>query len=645
MHSRTVKLFPAAMLALGLLLLGGCDQPPPGTPDAASSSSALDASTSNPGLDASSSNPGPDAATSTPGWDAGGSVPGGDAGEPNPGSDAGTAPDASCGNGVLEPGEQCDVPFGCDSRCQLVPPPIDGTFIDDQDFVIPSNAENGDTVGNAKHHPTVILVSPAYSIVGGNTGNAFAIGASTGELTVANAAALTPSIYSVETRVVAQATDTAVMRIDVRDASKVVFVDPNASATGADGTRAHPFKSWAGVGNKWASGKAYLQRRGTTTTETTSLDYFVDDVLVGAYGAGARPAIAYTGSNKTVVIGANGVTVRDLDLGATTAASCSVHIKNNTDSNVVDDCALHGGQWGLRIANGAPNKHHRILYTEVHHVLDDGMFIQDAEDVEVGYAHVHHVNQNWQPPWTDETAAGGDGIQFNRVTTFRVHHSKLDRSHTGNKFCLIATEASGGTVEHNLLFPPRPDGTAFYSAYESTGMTFRYNTVAPGLTPVPADGVVDGHDAKVFGLWVHSPAIRIYGNVLAAIPNGVFCGQSAGATCAVANNVFYDVPRQLSGNQKVDATNNIFFLSRPGDSVYSGTPHSTSHNLHSSGTAFGAEDLVGDPKFVDAAGGDFHVLAGSPAIDSGAVVSGVAQDRAGTSIPQGGGPDLGIYER
>ena len=48
--------------------------------------------------------------------------------------------------------------------------------------------------------------------------------------------------------------------------------------------------------------------------------------------------------------------------------------------------------------------------------------------------------------------------------------------------------------------------------------------------------------------------------------------------------------------------------------------------------------------FVDAEGGDFHLVAGSAAIDAGVEVAEVADDRDGLARPQGGAWDLGAFE-
>ena len=55
-------------------------------------------------------------------------------------------------------------------------------------------------------------------------------------------------------------------------------------------------------------------------------------------------------------------------------------------------------------------------------------------------------------------------------------------------------------------------------------------------------------------------------------------------------------------------------------------------------------DLVNiDPLLVDPDGDDYHILAGSPAIDAGLDV-GITTDLDGNLAPQGNAPDIGAYE-
>jgi serralysin len=62
-----------------------------------------------------------------------------------------------------------------------------------------------------------------------------------------------------------------------------------------------------------------------------------------------------------------------------------------------------------------------------------------------------------------------------------------------------------------------------------------------------------------------------------------------------------------------------------------------------SGTVLGT-NMTSNPGYLNATGGDFHLAAGSPAIDTGTTLSVVTKDRDGVSRPQGAGYDVGAYE-
>ena len=71
-------------------------------------------------------------------------------------------------------------------------------------------------------------------------------------------------------------------------------------------------------------------------------------------------------------------------------------------------------------------------------------------------------------------------------------------------------------------------------------------------------------------------------------------------------------------------------------------PESVSYCLNGSSEFTGTGNISGDPKFVDRAGGDFHLLADSPAINAGTADGAPATDIECRS--RVGSPDIGAYE-
>jgi Right handed beta helix region len=104
---------------------------------------------------------------------------------------------------------------------------------------------------------------------------------------------------------------------------------------------------------------------------------------------------------------------------------------------------------------------------------------------------------------------------------------------------------------------------------------------------------------------------------------GILFDAPAGAATTVQNNIFW-------GNQTADYR------------LATGSAPTLSYNLcaQADGERCAAP---GDPQFVNAAGGDFHLTAGSPAIDKGMVPEGVAPPGSAPGY-SGSAPDLGAWE-
>jgi|GEM_PF-1110115 len=79
------------------------------------------------------------------------------------------------------------------------------------------------------------------------------------------------------------------------------------------------------------------------------------------------------------------------------------------------------------------------------------------------------------------------------------------------------------------------------------------------------------------------------------------------------------------------------------------SPWTVDHNLIDGwdgypGELCGTDCQIGDPLWVDPANGDFHLQAGSPAVDTGSAALAPADDFDGVARPQGSGFDIGALE-
>lgn len=138
--------------------------------------------------------------------------------------------------------------------------------------------------------------------------------------------------------------------------------------------------------------------------------------------------------------------------------------------------------------------------------------------------------------------------------------------------------------------------------------------------------------------------------------NCLFDDNVAEQSCAITLNVNFAMTNcTLANNQAADSalfvlappppssnlTNCILWNNGPSDALPAGVIVS---NSIIEGGHPGDSNLDLNPLFADPANGDYHLLPGSPAIDTGTSEGAPGEDLDGTARPQGGGIDLGAYE-
>ena len=199
----------------------------------------------------------------------------------------------------------------------------------------------------------------------------------------------------------------------------------------------------------------------------------------------------------------------------------------------------------------------------------------------------------------------------------------------------------GISVHDNLIHGTVCDGINFATVDPSQGTVEAYNNVIydVGLGPDPADGSSDYAGIYVANITnMGSPgsgSVRIYNNTL------YNCGSRKTSAAGAIARAAGPVGIQMDDNLVVTLA---------GESYFSGDTSAVtgSNNLFFGGGGSVVSALVGsvtgDPLLVAPASHDFHLQAGSAAIDHG-IATPATVDYDGNTRPQGAAFDIGAYER
>ena len=291
--------------------------------------------------------------------------------------------------------------------------------------------------------------------------------------------------------------------------------------------------------------------------------------------------------------------------------------------------ALTGGSNGFSITSKSWIVIHGFTVTGTTGV---GINVTTSTNVTIDGNHVSGAGQ----PVSGATAVG---IKLNGTTQSTVSHNTTD--HNSDAGVLVTTDANGNAIVGNTSFANARGyvrAAAGFDLRNSTGNVVSGN-VAYGNEDSGFNmwtGTALGSNAAVdnvayangdHGIDVHNAVdARIVANtVFGNYDSGIEMTTSTGSL--LANNVSVDnglTSVRTSGNIRADApsvgtatvNDDLVYLSSPGVMVdWGGVKYSS---LAAFGTATGQESRgrEADPRFVAAGAADFHLQAGSPAIDS-----------------------------
>ena len=200
-------------------------------------------------------------------------------------------------------------------------------------------------------------------------------------------------------------------------------------------------------------------------------------------------------------------------------------------------------------------------------------------------------------------------------------------------------------VHDNLIRNIHCDGINFATVDPSKGAVEAYNNVLYHV----GTGVLNGDQSSFACIY---------------FPGILNAGPAPSGTAQVFNNTCYDFGAVTnngesggfsvlpSGTMTVNFRNNILYA-LPGESYISSnglankSVYTGSNNLFfGSGSAptFFTASVNADPKMVSPPTGDFHLQAGSAALDAGVLIGSLVADRDGVRRPQGAAYDIGALE-
>jgi hypothetical protein len=294
----------------------------------------------------------------------------------------------------------------------------------------------------------------------------------------------------------------------------------------------------------------------------------------------------------------------------------------------------------------------------VHHIIVDGFVLDgknvtyDTVKITMGAHHIRLVNSEVRNSPNQGILTSGVGSDYNEFISLDVHDNGVDMQFDHGMY--ISTSANlidGCLVHHNSGY-----GIHFYSedpAYKPNNNIARNNRLYDGQ---------GHHGGMIISVGDGNLA---YNNLLYNTPEGITVAYDA-SNSKVYNNVIYGLTGGTSGPWSgigiyIDATgtsNSVYDNISSNNSgagirndasgntlIKNNLTYRNAEDIATNGAATLSANMAGlDPLFVDPANYDFHLKAGSPAIDRGLTLPEVPVDRDNVSRPQQTSSDIGASE-
>jgi hypothetical protein len=302
-----------------------------------------------------------------------------------------------------------------------------------------------------------------------------------------------------------------------------------------------------------------------------------------------------------------------------------------TFRNYPGEKPVFDGQWGDTGTAGD-----FLVFTNNSNVVVDGITAQHYAD---RYGNGTIDLHNGQGPVNNITIQN---------STLIDNGSHLNQDH----HIYLATGATNVTIRNNLFIRGAGSAIQAYHSPASSGIKI-YNNVMVGGTlkcsqsrSNPCAATATQHWGLIIG---DAKSTQIYNNTIYGMQYGMDFNYGATTTgpFVVKNNLI--VNSTVAGIRVASAYAPYFssdyngFYGNRNDINWKGT--SMSALQFASATTNERHAIRGNPLFVNAAAGDFHLSAGSPMIDKALAMTMFNTDKDGVLRPTGAGTDIGAYEK
>jgi parallel beta-helix repeat protein len=409
----------------------------------------------------------------------------------------------------------------------------------------------------------------------------------------------------------------------------------SASATGTmDGSQAHPFSTIQAASDVTNPGDTVFIMNGTYTntwwngivvniTRSGSASAWIVYIAYPTH----HPKLQFNGWGGIYITGASYIEVSGLEIiGNNAAMDSATAFAARADGN---NCLTSGNGIMSYQSGSSPYPHHIVIRKcIVHDCGGGGISTQTTDYITIEQNTVY--NNAWYSPYDCSGISLGWNSNFDNDTT---HCRVFVRRNIcfGNKNCIPAIQGGAVPTDGEGIIIDIQDGTAGNVPAYTGRMLLENNVVfnngGDGITLFKTnhvdvinntaylnDRTAEINRGQIFPNQCKNT--RIFNNIMVA-PAGRY------------------VMQDCCPNTDLTVDYNMFWSS-------GGSP------LSSLIGKTGTHDKKADPLFVnpsaDPAVADFHLRAGSPAIDSGTATGAPATDFDGNLRPSGAGIDIGAYE-